>query len=195
MTGSRDRPDSVFREWAGCLRRRGWIGPEPRKAGIPPSVATPAVEGVLPACGSRLPWVEWKKPCPNAFTLPETKEKRYPRRGTKDDEGTRRGWRRLKRYPPRNGQGQRVSIKGAKASVYWVQDESAKGLRRVGEDSKGAREGPPVKTGVDVLKGSSHHRASPLPAPQLSGFLSCSSCISMFPHATNRFNGTWAYSR
>ena len=33
------------------------------------------------------------------------------------------------------------------------------------------------------------------PRNSVSFFLSCSSCISMFPNATNRFNGTWAYSR
>ena len=33
------------------------------------------------------------------------------------------------------------------------------------------------------------------PCNSFSFFLSCSSCLSMFPNATNRFNGTWAYSR
>ena len=33
------------------------------------------------------------------------RQKIYPRRGTKDDEGPRRGWRRLKRDPPKVGKG------------------------------------------------------------------------------------------
>ena len=34
-------------------------------------------------------------------------KKSYPRRGTKDHEGPLRGWRRLKRDPPKVGQGRK----------------------------------------------------------------------------------------
>ena len=41
-------------------------------------------------------------------------QKRYPRRGTKDHEGPLRGWRRLKRVPPKVGKGELISTKGVK---------------------------------------------------------------------------------
>ena len=69
-------------------------------------------------------------------------QKRYPRRATKDDEGPRRGWRKLKRDPPKVGQGEKISTKGDRGSVKGTRDESAKGFQGVGIDSKAVREGP-----------------------------------------------------
>ena len=57
---------------------------------------------------------------------------------------------------------------------------------------KGAREGPPRKTGVDVLEGSSDRRRSPLPAPQLLLlFILSILYIHVQYHVENRFNATW----
>ena len=44
----------------------------------------------------------------------EGKEKRFPRRGTKNDEGALRGWRRLERGLPRIGKGGNKSTKDTK---------------------------------------------------------------------------------
>ena len=55
--------------------------------------------------------------------MPETieaypqRQKRNPRRATKDDEGPRRGWRKLKRDPPKVGKGEKISTKGNIGSV------------------------------------------------------------------------------
>ena len=48
---------------------------------------------------------------------PQRPKKRNPRRGTKDYEGPLRGWRKLKRDPPKDGKGEKISTKGAKVSV------------------------------------------------------------------------------
>ena len=45
---------------------------------------------------------------------PQRPKKRNPRRATKDDEGPLRGWRKLKRDPPKVGRGEEISTKGAK---------------------------------------------------------------------------------
>ena len=39
------------------------------------------------------------------------KKKSYPRRATKNDEGPRRGWRRLEKVPPRVGKGEKISTR------------------------------------------------------------------------------------
>ena len=49
--------------------------------------------------------------------MPETIEG-YPQRPKKEiHEGPRRGWRTLKRDPPKVGKGQRISTNGAKVKV------------------------------------------------------------------------------
>ena len=94
-------------------------------------------------------------------------KKSYPRRGTKDREGPLRGWRRLKRDPPKVGKGEKISTKrqkdihegprrtakghegvggGSRGACQRSGRGSAKGLQGVGKDSKGVREGPRRKT-------------------------------------------------
>ena len=48
-----------------------------------------------------------------------------------------------------------------------------------------------------LITSNEHPIIEPVRFPRNSSsfFLSCSSCLSMFPSATNRFNGTWTYSR
>ena len=43
-------------------------------------------------------------------------------KGSKDYEGPLRGWRNLKRDPPRVGKGEKISTKGANVSVKAVED-------------------------------------------------------------------------
>ena len=122
---------------------------------------------------------------------PQRPKKRNPRRATKDDEGPLRGWRKLKRDPPKVGRGEEISTKGAKVSVKGAKDESAKGSQGVGKDSKGVHEGP-----RRTLRFSTNAHSIIEPVSFLcSSFSSCLSCLSMFPNATNRFNGTCPCSR
>ena len=121
---------------------------------------------------------------------PQRPKKRNPRRATKDDEGPLRGWRKLKRDPPKVGRGEEISTKGAKGSVKGTKDESAKGSQGVGKDSKGVHEGP-----RRTLRFSTNAHSIIEPVSFLcSSFSSCLSClsrVSMFNDAANRINGTW----
>ena len=121
--------------------------------------------------------------------LPETIEG-YPQRPKKEiHEGPLRGWRKLKRDPPKVGKGEEISTKGDKGSVKRVKDESAKGFQGVGKDSKGIREGP-----LRTLRFSTNAHSIIEPVSFLSSSfsscLSCLSCLSMFPNTANRINGT-----
>ena len=100
-----------------------------------------------------------------------------------------RGWRRLKRDPPKVGKGEKISTKGAKVSVKGAKDESAKGFQGVGKDSKGVREGPPRTLRFST---NAHSIIEPVSflCSRFSSCLSCLSCVSMFNYVENRFNGT-----
>ena len=50
------------------------------------------------------------------------RKKSYPRRGTKDPEGPLRGWRRLKRDPPKVGKGEKISTRGVTVSVKRIKE-------------------------------------------------------------------------
>ena len=119
---------------------------------------------------------------------PQRPEKRNPRRGTKDYEGPLRGWRKLKRDPPKVGKEEKISTTGANVSVKGAKDETAKGFQGVGKDSKGVGEGPPR-----TLRFSTDAHSIIEPVSFLcSSFSSCLSCLSMFNDAANRINGTWS---
>ena len=117
-------------------------------------------------------------------------KKRYPRRATKDYEGPLRGWRKLKRDPPKVGKGEKISTKGDKGSVKRAKDESAKGFQGVGKDSKGIREGPRRTLRFST---NAHSIIEPISflCTSFSSCLSCLSCVSMFNDAANRISETW----
>ena len=117
-------------------------------------------------------------------------KKRNPRRATKDDEGPLRGWRKLKRDPPKVGKGEKISTKGDKGSVKRAKDESAKGFQGVGKDSKGIREGPRRTLRFST---NAHSIIEPISflCTSFSSCLSCLSCVSMFNDAANRISETW----
>ena len=100
------------------------------------------------------------------------KAKRNPRRTTKNGEGPRRGWRRLKRDPPKVGKGVR------------------KGFQGVGGGSRGVRGGPRRTLRFSA---NAHSIIEPVSflCSSYSSCLSCLSCVSMFNDAANRINGTW----
>ena len=73
----------------------------------------------------------------------EQREKIYPRRATKNDEGPRRGWRRLERDPPRVAKGrERISRKRQK-DFHEGPRRTAKGHEGVGGGSRGIRQKSP----------------------------------------------------
>ena len=128
--------------------------------------------------------------------LPETIEG-YPQRPKKEiHEGPRRGWRKLKRDPPKVGKGEKISTKGDKGSVKRAKDESAKGFQGVGKDSKGIREGPRRTLRFST---NAHSKIEPISflCTSFSSCLSCLSCVSMFNDAAkfndaaNRISETW----